>query len=98
MQFNPFNGSPRHPDDIHSDPAGILVWDGEEPLRAVSRVAGTVLTFTLDSGHINQMQIESLRGAIAKSKRAHHTDIQMRVNGQDVTFQADWLKHLKEQP
>lgn len=33
MLFNPFTGKPRHPDDITSDPRGILVWDGEEPLK-----------------------------------------------------------------
>lgn len=33
MLFNPFTGKPRHPDDIASDPRGILVWDGEEPLK-----------------------------------------------------------------
>ena len=36
MLFNPFTGKPRHPSDIESDPKGILVWDGEEPLRAYS--------------------------------------------------------------
>lgn len=35
MAFNPFTGQPRRPEDIASDPAGVLVWDGEEPLRAV---------------------------------------------------------------
>jgi len=34
MLFNPFTGTPRHPDDIKSDPDGILVWDGEAKLRA----------------------------------------------------------------
>lgn len=34
MLFNPFTGRPRDPRDIASDPKGILVWDGEEPLRA----------------------------------------------------------------
>lgn len=34
MMFNPFTGWPRRPEDIESDPAGILVWDGEEPLRS----------------------------------------------------------------
>lgn len=97
MMFNPFNGTPRHPDDIRSDPAGILVWDGEEPLKATSRVTGTVLTFTLDTGLINQMQLDSMRNAIAKARHAHHTDLVMRVNGQDVHWQADWLKHLREQ-
>lgn len=33
--FNPFTGQPRHPSDIASDPKGLLIWDGEEPLRAV---------------------------------------------------------------
>ena len=33
--FNPFTGRPRHPSDIASDPKGLLIWDGEEPLRAV---------------------------------------------------------------
>jgi hypothetical protein len=32
--FNPFTGKPRHPADIASDPKGMLVWDGEQPLRA----------------------------------------------------------------
>ena len=39
MLFNPFTGAPRHPDDIKSDPAGVLVWDGEEPLRAALSAA-----------------------------------------------------------
>lgn len=34
MLFNPFTGKPRHPSDIESDPKKILVWDGEEPLKA----------------------------------------------------------------
>lgn len=97
MLFNPFNGAPRHPDDIASDPTGILVWDGETPLRAASRVTGLVLTYTIDTGHINQMQLESMRAAIKASRGAHHTDICMRINGQDRTWQADWLKHFNEQ-
>lgn len=34
MLFNPFTGTPRHPDDIKSDPDGFLLWDGEARLRA----------------------------------------------------------------
>lgn len=98
MMFNPFNGHPRHPDDIKSDPAGILVWDGEEPLRAVSRMAGELITFTINTELINTMQIESMRGAIKSAAHAHHTDIAMRIDGQDRSWQADWLKHLKERP
>ena len=36
--FNPFTGQPRHPSDIASDPKGLLIWDGEEPLRAAKAV------------------------------------------------------------
>lgn len=37
MLFNPFTGKPRDPLDIASDPKGILIWDGEEPLRAAPK-------------------------------------------------------------
>lgn len=33
MLFSPFTGQPRDPRDVISDPRGLLVWDGEEPLR-----------------------------------------------------------------
>ena len=98
MLFNPFNGTPRHPDDIKSDPTGILVWDGEEPLRAASRVTGTVLTYTIDTGKINSMQLESMRRVIERSRHAHHTDVELRINGKDERHEADWLKHFKEAP
>lgn len=32
MLFNPYSGRPRHPSDIASDPAGILMPDPDEPL------------------------------------------------------------------
>lgn len=34
MLFNPYNGKPRHPLDIASDPEGILMLDPDEPVRA----------------------------------------------------------------
>jgi hypothetical protein len=34
MMFNPYTGTPRHPSDIASDPAGLLILDDGEPLRA----------------------------------------------------------------
>lgn len=37
MLFNPFTGKPRDPADIASDPRGVLVWDGEEPLVAAKK-------------------------------------------------------------
>jgi len=97
MLFNPFNGKPRHPDDIASDPTGILVWDGEQPLRAVSRVTGEVLTYTIDTGKINQMQLESMRHLIERCRHAHCTDAILLINGSDERYEMDWLKHFREQ-
>lgn len=37
MLFNPFTGKPRDPRDIASDPKGILIWDGEEPMLAAPK-------------------------------------------------------------
>lgn len=48
MLFNPFTGKPRHPSDIESDPKGILVWDGEEPLRAHKPAQRTWVGLTHD--------------------------------------------------
>lgn len=36
MQFNPHTGKPRRPQDIASDPHGLLVWDGETPMLAAA--------------------------------------------------------------
>lgn len=36
MQFNPYTGAPRRPQDIASDPHGLLVWDGETPMLAAA--------------------------------------------------------------
>ena len=40
MMFNPFTGWPRDPRDIATDPAGILICDGEEPLRPSAMTQG----------------------------------------------------------
>ena len=37
MMFNPYTGTPRHPSDIASDPAGLLIIDDGEPLRAAAK-------------------------------------------------------------
>lgn len=34
MLFNPYSGKPRHPLDIASDPAGVLMLDPDEPVLA----------------------------------------------------------------
>jgi hypothetical protein len=44
---------------------------------------------------INSLQVASIQRLIDLLKRAHHTDLSVRVNGGEEWFQADWIKHLK---
>ena len=44
---------------------------------------------------INELQIRSIKRLVALTKRAHYTNIQVRIDGAYRTFEADWLKHLK---
>ena len=44
---------------------------------------------------INSIQVASIQRLIDRLKHAHHTDLCVRINGQDEWFQADWIKHLK---
>ncbi len=44
---------------------------------------------------INSLQIDSIQRLIDRARRAHMTDIKLRINGQDEWYEADWLKHLK---
>ena len=37
LAFCPYTGKPRHPDDIASDPHGILILVPDQPLRAVKK-------------------------------------------------------------
>ena len=53
--FNPFTGAPRHPSDIASDPKGLLIWDGEEPLRAAQAAQP-------ERAPLSDAEIEDLRG------------------------------------
>lgn len=34
MLFNPYTGTPRHPDDIKSDPQGLLIVEPDAPMAA----------------------------------------------------------------
>lgn len=44
---------------------------------------------------INELQVASIDRLIERCKRAHFVNVQVRINGQFETFEADWLKHLK---
>ena len=48
----------------------------------------------LTDKNINSLQVDSIQRLIDRLKHAHHTDLCVRINGQDEWFQADWLKHM----
>lgn len=47
---------------------------------------------------INEWQAASIELLIARCGRAHHTDIDMRINGANERVQADWIKHMLVMP
>lgn len=44
MLFNPYTGAPRHPDDIKSDPQGLLITEPDEPMRAAAKTSEPIPT------------------------------------------------------
>lgn len=52
--------------------------------------------FQLDVGKLNDLQVDSIRRLIQRSKHAHYTNVYLRINGKDELYEADWLKHLVE--
>jgi hypothetical protein len=52
------------------------------------------VAWLLTDKNINALQAESIQRLIDRLKHAHHTDLRVRINGQDEWFEADWLKHM----
>jgi len=52
------------------------------------------VAWLLTDKNINALQVDSIQRLIDRLKHAHHTDLCVRINGQDEWFQADWLKHM----
>ena len=52
------------------------------------------VAWLLTDKNINSLQVDSIQRLINRLKHAHHTDLCVRINGQDEWFQADWLKHM----
>lgn len=52
--------------------------------------------FRLTDENINELQVDSIRKLIERCKRAHFTDVHVRINGKWEKFEADWIKHMKE--
>ena len=52
------------------------------------------VAWLLTDKNINLLQVDSIQRLINRLNHAHHTDLCVRINGQDEWFQADWLKHM----
>ena len=48
----------------------------------------------LPANSINDIQQLSVSDQISTCKKAHYTNLSIRINGQDEIHQADWVKHL----
>lgn len=54
--------------------------------------------WSLDAAKINSLQQDSIVELVRRCKRAHFTNVQVRINGQWETYEADWIKHLMVRP
>jgi hypothetical protein len=69
-----------------------------DPMREVQRLGQEIeqepVAWLLTDKNINSLQVDSIQRLIDGLNHAHHTDIRVRINGQDKWFEADWLKHM----
>lgn len=52
----------------------------------------------LPADAINELQQDSIKELVEAAKRAHFCDVVLRIQGEDVRFEADWLKWLEPRP
>jgi hypothetical protein len=63
-------------------------------IGGLQRTEQEPVAWLLTEKNINSLQVDSIQLLIDRLKHAHHTDLCVRINGQDEWFQADWLKHM----
>lgn len=63
----------------------------EEPDGSVS----TKIGLYLDTANVSGIVLKNLLEMLKKAKSAHYTNIETRINGEDVMFEADWIKYLE---
>ena len=70
----------------------------EHAMREVQRLGQEIeqepVAWLLTDKNINSLQVDDIHRLIDRLKHAHHTDLCVRINGQDEWFEADWLKHM----
>ena len=70
----------------------------EHAMRETQRLGQEIeqepVAWLLTDKKINSLQVDDIHRLIDRLKHAHHTDLCVRINGQDEWFEADWLKHM----
>ena len=56
------------------------------------------LVFVIPARSINHLQRDSILRTIKRTKQAHFTNVEIRINGQYECEEADWIKHMELQP
>lgn len=56
---------------------------------------GVKIQLLLDPANVNEIVLTSMLECLKASKGAHFTNIEMRINGEDRRYEADWLKYLE---
>jgi hypothetical protein len=77
---------------------GVVIYTDQE-IAAIKEAIAELesqepVAWLLTEKNINSLQVDSIQLLINRLKHAHHTDLCVRINGQDEWFQADWLKHM----
>lgn len=49
----------------------------------------------IDDNAINALVRNGMKKTIELAKHAHYTDVEIRVEGQNKRYEADWIKHLQ---
>ena len=65
-----------------------------ETQRLGQEIEQEPVAWLLTDKNINSLQVDSIQRLIDRLNHAHHTDLRVRINGQDEWFQADWLKDM----
>ena len=70
----------------------------DHAIREVQRLGQEIeqepVAWLLTDKNINSLQVDDIQRLIDRLKHAHHTDLCVRINGQDEWVEADWLKHM----
>lgn len=67
----------------------------EHAAEQAQPVSAEPVAWVLTDEHINDLQVASVNRVIDRCKRAHFTNIKIRINGEWEEHEADWIKHMR---